>query len=307
MNACMNGSLLSSPKRGRRPTWREAAKATKLLQSIPSGLDKAARRFNHAADERKQVARAAAHLIGALRAEAKANLGRVDFDTFAETLERAGSLKEAFRDALSPDLFAVLDTDKNGSLSLNELEHAIRELVDPAAVSEVDLLLSMGNDVMRTSMKQMTDSLSGQAARVIELFKKWDRDGDGTIDRDEFFKAMPRLGMVGNVPAEVDALFAKFDPDGSGKITFRELYRMIRHSPGIYIPPKQVRIIRKEELVNLDQLRKDAKAGLLHMEFRHEILLGGRKRIQQQAPDPEGETERTQKARLRDFLPMIPL
>ena len=47
----------------------------------------------------------------------------------------------------------------------------------------------------------------------------------------QFFKAMPVLGMGGNVPEEVDALFRSFDPDGSGEITFRVLWPRHRDFP----------------------------------------------------------------------------
>ena len=33
------------------------------------------------------------------------------------------------------------------------------------------------------------------AVRVIDLFREWDTDGNGMIDRDEFRKAMPELGF----------------------------------------------------------------------------------------------------------------
>ena len=32
----------------------------------------------------------------------------------------------------------------------------------------------MGNDVMRTSMAEMSQKLADKASRVIDLFKKWD-------------------------------------------------------------------------------------------------------------------------------------
>ena len=52
---------------------------------------------------------------------------------------------------------------------------------------------------------------------MVDLFKKWDRDGDGSISKAEFRRAMPMLGLTGHTPQEVDALFATFDPDGSGE------------------------------------------------------------------------------------------
>ena len=31
--------------------------------------------------------------------------------------------------------------------------------------------------------------------RVIDLFREWDEDGDGTVSKKEFRKAMPLLGL----------------------------------------------------------------------------------------------------------------
>ena len=122
-------------------------------------------------------------------------------------------------DALSDDLFDAIDKDKSNSLSCAELERAVRGLLDPKSSTQVDALLNLGDDVMSTSVSQMQEALGAQAARVIDLFKKADKDGDGVVSRSEFFRAMPMLGMVGNTPEEIDALFATFDPSGDGSST----------------------------------------------------------------------------------------
>ena len=43
-----------------------------------------------------------------------------------------------------------------------------------ASRNVVEELLSVGNDVMRTSMAEMSQKLADKASRVIDLFKKWD-------------------------------------------------------------------------------------------------------------------------------------
>ena len=58
--------------------------------------------------------------------------------------------------------------------------------------------------------------------QIVKLFEAFDRSGDGEVDRKEFHKAMPALGL--DVPkAEIDALFDEWDPDHSGQISFEEL------------------------------------------------------------------------------------
>ena len=52
---------------------------------------------------------------------------------------------------------------------------------------------------------------------MIDLFREWDANGDGTITKKELRAAMPKLGI--DVPKKViDDLFDSWDPDGSGEV-----------------------------------------------------------------------------------------
>ena len=74
---------------------------------------------------------------------------------------------------------------------------------------------------------QLQHALAKSSARVIDLFKEFDVDGDGTVSAKEFRTAMPLLIL--NVPrADVDALFSSWDPDGSGTLTLKELEKVLR-------------------------------------------------------------------------------
>ena len=64
---------------------------------------------------------------------------------------------------------------------------------------------------------------------MIDLFQKWDINGDGEVTRAEFSRAIPELGLWAT-PTEVDELFGSFDLDGNGTITFRELNRQLRRT-----------------------------------------------------------------------------
>ena len=78
----------------------------------------------------------------------------------------------------------------------------------------------------------LRSALVEQAQRVIDLFKSWDQDGDGTITKVEFRRALPELGLWAN-PEDVDELFDSFDSDGGGSISFRELNRMLRRTRNV--------------------------------------------------------------------------
>ena len=92
-----------------------------------------------------------------------------------------------------------------------------------SALGNVDLL----EDSDQPVQEQLRDILIENAVRVIDLFKEWDEDGDGTVSKKEFRRAMPMLGL--ELPRQdVDALYDSWDPDGSGSITLKELERVLK-------------------------------------------------------------------------------
>ena len=69
---------------------------------------------------------------------------------------------------------------------------------------------------------QLRLALEKANMRTTELFRDWDADGSGAIDRKEFTTAM--LGLnVRATKEELDAIFDKWDTDGSGALDFKEL------------------------------------------------------------------------------------
>ena len=160
----------------------------------------------------------------------------------------------------APPAPGQIDDDGNGTISSAEIESAIKRRLgnDAESLSRVDGLLSLGNDVMKTSIGEMSEKLAADAGRVVDLFKKWDENNDGVISRNEFHKAMPLLGLGNHVPAEVDALFTSYDVDGSNEITFRELYKMVKHNPDVIVKAekKKKEEPKAEPVCDLEDLRK---------------------------------------------------
>jgi len=75
--------------------------------------------------------------------------------------------------------------------------------------------------------QQLAKALKTSGARVLDLFREMDVNGDGEVSRDEFHRAMPILGL--EVPkADIDKLFNTWDPDGSGIVTFAEMKKLLR-------------------------------------------------------------------------------
>ena len=121
-----------------------------------------------------------------------------------------------------------------------EGEHTEKELrarfvtLDADGSGQVDM-----NEYVRFAL---CDALSRSSTRVIELFKQWDEDGEGGIDKKEFRRAIKSLGFdfFAN-DAELDMAFAEFDVDKSGTITYEELNGALRR---MTLPPK--RALRKD-------------------------------------------------------------
>ena len=75
--------------------------------------------------------------------------------------------------------------------------------------------------------EQIRDYLSTKGVRVIELFRQWDDDGTGKIERKEFRRGMKELGLNAS-DAQLDELFDMWDPDKSGVLTIDELQKLLR-------------------------------------------------------------------------------
>jgi hypothetical protein len=120
------------------------------------------------------------------------------------------------------------------------------------ALAKIDL----DEDSDLSVAEQLRDHLSQHAVRVIDLFREWDEDGDGTVSKKEFRKAMPLLGL--EVPKkEVDALFDSWDPDGSGSLEMREIEKQLRRGADVQLDSRlqagvgdfgTIRTTRTEEL-----------------------------------------------------------
>ena len=169
------------------------------------------------------------------------------------------------------ELFNTIDVDRSGIINVDELATTLQKLLDPSAHEHLEELLEK-NESLSSSIVAMREKLTQNAARVIDLFKQWDNDGDGTISRSEFVKAMPMLGLQDCLPIEINALFSAFDPSGDGDITFRELHRMLRQEV-----PKKKKVVEKQvvkiPIVELEQARREAKEELLKMNLKNEVAV----------------------------------
>ena len=59
------------------------------------------------------------------------------------------------------------------------------------------------------------------------LFMAMDKDGNGTLDYEEFQVALERLGVTGLTDEQIEAILNALDRDGSGEIEYGEFVQQL--------------------------------------------------------------------------------
>ena len=63
------------------------------------------------------------------------------------------------------------------------------------------------------------------------MFRAWDTDGSGAVDRQQFRRAIKQIGF--SAPqTEVDALFDAMDTGRDGHLLYKEVHAALRSRPG---------------------------------------------------------------------------
>jgi len=106
----------------------------------------------------------------------------------------------------------------------------------PAKNRSVLGAVDIDEDSGLTVSEQLRTALSKNAGRVIDLFREWDVDGDGMVERHEFHRAMKQMKY--DVPKKaIDELYDSWDPDGSGTISYEEIKKILVRPPTMSPPP----------------------------------------------------------------------
>lgn len=117
----------------------------------------------------------------------------------------------------------------------------LEELIptDPWAPAPTKEELDAHHEAIEAMADAMASSIRGNMIMVEQLFKEWDEDGSGLIDRSEFVRAMRHLGIEGSRVREgCSALFDRLDDDGSGELAYEELEEKLERAS----------VVREEEL-----------------------------------------------------------
>jgi Ca2+-binding EF-hand superfamily protein len=72
-------------------------------------------------------------------------------------------------------------------------------------------------------------------SQIIDVLKTLDKDGDGTVTKEEFRACLPLLGFDASDSETIDAIFDEIDLDGSGALDYDELRASLRQGAHVAI------------------------------------------------------------------------
>eukprot|EP01126_Amoeba_proteus_P050154 TRINITY_DN5904_c0_g1_i1.p1 TRINITY_DN5904_c0_g1~~TRINITY_DN5904_c0_g1_i1.p1 ORF type:complete len:127 (-),score=31.14 TRINITY_DN5904_c0_g1_i1:239-619(-) len=104
-------------------------------------------------------------------------------------------ITEEYREELR-EAFYMFDKNRDGSISVTELSHVLKNLNQAASDAEIN-----------------------------EMIRQVDKDGDGEIDFEEFVSMMANAKC--STDEEMRQAFAVFDADGNGSIDKKELHSVL--------------------------------------------------------------------------------
>lgn len=128
-------------------------------------------------------------------------------------------------------LFESLDTDKSGSITVDELRDGLARQGSAVAACELKALLA-ALDADSTGTIDYPEFLAAtlhasqleREDNLMRAFARFDADGSGTISKEELIEALKESGAT---IADVDTIVAEADADGDGTIDYQEFCAMM--------------------------------------------------------------------------------
>lgn len=142
------------------------------------------------------------------------------------------------------DIFKRFDMDKDGSLTVLELAALLRSLgLKPSGDQLHTMLDSMdtnGNgaiefeELAQAIMPDMKEQILVNQGQLLEVFRIFDRDGNGVITAAELAGAMAKMGQPLTYK-ELTEMINEADANGDGVINFHEFASIMAKSAADFL------------------------------------------------------------------------
>eukprot|EP00262_Sarcandra_glabra_P008913 TRINITY_DN22857_c0_g1_i1.p1 TRINITY_DN22857_c0_g1~~TRINITY_DN22857_c0_g1_i1.p1 ORF type:complete len:161 (-),score=16.56 TRINITY_DN22857_c0_g1_i1:212-694(-) len=142
------------------------------------------------------------------------------------------------------DIFTRFDMDSDGSLTHLELAALLRSLGLKPTGDQIHVLLSNmdsnGNgsiefkELVEAIAPDMSDEILVNQAQLMEVFRTFDRDGNGYITAAELARSMAKMGNPLTF-RELTEMIREADMDGDGVISFNEFATIMAKSASDFL------------------------------------------------------------------------
>ena len=163
-----------------------------------------------------------------------------EFDTDASGKIDYKELNKHLRQGAGSALDPSLQPGAAGDISTTSANrHKLRRHVPGAAKPKGSVVVqgSIDPESDVPIQDQLRELLTTNAVRVIDLFREWDDNGDGLVDKKEFRKAISALGWQAS-KEDVNGLFDALDADGGGTLEYNELNKAFRRGGSVKLDAK---------------------------------------------------------------------
>lgn len=178
------------------------------------------------------------------------------------------------------DLFLQLDVNKDGTIDVNDLTRAMKEMNVPQVPGHAQSLFRKydKDEDDKIDFTEFVKYVQDHERELRLYFKKIDANDDGSIDASEIVESFKKLGITVEL-AEAERLLQRMDRDGTLKIDWNEWRNYLLLSPSAnlqdilhYWRHASIIDIGENSLVPDDFTEKELQTG---MWWRHLVAGGG--------------------------------
>lgn len=161
--------------------------------------------------------------------------GKMDCDEFCMT---ASIMNLVSMDNLKQlrEVFISFDLDGNGTINCRELSRCMEKLGQPLSKAECKELIASADKDEDNCMsfyefvimvKSEKKDLGEDDQSLREAFNLFDKNGDGSIDKEELRKVLETMEGENPTEDELDELFREADLNNNGRISFEEFQSIV--------------------------------------------------------------------------------